>query len=207
MVKGRALVSEWSEFLETGDAKAFYVLYDHYHDYLTYIGLQKGASTQKVKDHINDLFLYVFENREKLNHVKHHHNYLITSFIRSLFRKDLFSIIDSLELSDESLPEMPSYPSIETLFIQQNAKDEVTALVKNYIQKLSDGQSKMIYQKFYIGLSYQQIAEANNVSIKTAYNTILQAVAKLKKIIPPEHAGMLAAAITLLSGLFWLLLA
>jgi RNA polymerase sigma factor (sigma-70 family) len=206
MIKGRVLVSEWSEFLKTGDATAFYVLYDHYHDYLNYIGLQKGATTQKVKDQINDLFLYVFENREKLNHVKNHHNYLVSSFVRSLFRKEHFSTAESLELNDESLPEMHSYPSAETIFIQQNAREEITALVKDYVEMLSGSQSKMIYQKFYLGLSYPEIAEANNITVKTAYNTVLQAVAKLKKLIPPEHAGALAAAITLLSGLFWLFL-
>lgn len=206
MIKGRELIKEWLEFLETGDHKAFYALYGHYHDYLAYVGLQKGASSQKVKDHINDLFLYVFENREKLTHVKHHHNYLVTSFIRSLFRKEHFSTADSLELSDEALPEIPSYPSTEALYIQQNVKEEVTTIVKDYIGKLSGSQSRMIYQKFYLGLSYPEIAVANNISVKTAYNTILQAVAKLKKIIPPEHAAALAAAITLLGGLLIFLL-
>lgn len=206
MAKGRALVSEWLNFLETGDSGVFYALYDHYHDYLTYIGLKKGASGQKVKDHINDLFLYVFEHRGQLSHVKHHHNYLVTSFIRSLFRKEHFSTADSLELSDEVLPEMPSYPSTEALYIQQNAKEQVALIVKDYIAKLSNSQSRMIYQKFYLGLSYADIADANDVSVKTAYNTILQAVAKLKKLIPAEHAGILAAAITLLSGLLLLIL-
>lgn len=201
MVKGKALVNEWSDFLQTGNSQSFYVLYGHYHDYLTFIGIQRGAAAQKIKDHINDLFLYIFEHRDKLSHIKHHHNYLVTSFIRSLIHKEKFSSTDSIELNDDNLPEMPFHPSSEALFIQQNAKAEIKAIVQDYMAKLSDKQSRMVYQKFYLGLPYQEIAESNNVSVKTAYNTILQSIAKLKKLMPPEQAAAIASAITLLGSL------
>src|SRR5260370_5429760 len=113
MRKGKDLKKEWDAFVETGSEQAFYDLYDHYHDYLLYIGIQKEIPMEKVKDCINDLFLYVFENRFKLHSVNHHHNYLVTIFLRSLFRKERFSSEESVTLDEEIVPDMPSYPSAE----------------------------------------------------------------------------------------------
>lgn len=198
MQKGRDLKKEWDAFIQTGSEQAFYKLYDHYHDYLLYVGIQREVSLEKVKDCINDLFLYVFENRNKLNGINHHHNYLVTIFLRSLFRKERFSCTESLTFDEEQVPDMPVYPSAEALYIQQNVQEEIAQALKNYMDRLSLGQSKMIYQKFYLGLTYEEIARANDVSVKTVYNTILQAVAKLKKVIGAERLGTLATTISLL---------
>lgn len=34
MQKGANLKKAWDDFIETGNDRSFYVLYDHYHDYL-----------------------------------------------------------------------------------------------------------------------------------------------------------------------------
>jgi RNA polymerase sigma factor (sigma-70 family) len=198
MRRGKDLKEEWDAFIKTGSGQAFYTLYSHYHDYLLYVGIQKEIPLEKVKDCINDLFLYVFENRNKLSVINHHHNYLVTIFLRSLFRKERFSCAESLTFDEEQVPDMPVYPSTEALYIRQNVQEQLAHALKNYMDRLSLSQSKMIYQKFYLGLTYEEIAQANGVSVKTVYNTILQAVAKLKKVIGTEHLSTLVSTISLL---------
>ncbi|WP_377023345.1 RNA polymerase sigma factor [Mucilaginibacter angelicae] len=183
-----------------GDDDDFYKLYCHYHDYLIYLGNLKGATLDKSKDCINDLFLYVFENRIRLQHIRNHHNYLVTAFLRNLFRKPRFSAEESLELQD--LPEMPAYPSAEAEYIQQTSREQATQILDSYISQLSDSQTKIVYQKFYLGLTYEEIAEINDISIKTAYNTIYNSVERLRKLIGQDYASALAAAISLFSLLF-----
>ncbi|WP_316828267.1 sigma-70 family RNA polymerase sigma factor [Pedobacter miscanthi] len=197
MKKGKDLKTEWEKFILEGNTTSFYDIYAHYHDYFTYIGAKKGASAENIKDCINDLFLYVYENKEKLGHITNHHNYLITSFLRKLFRKQHFSAEESLDLYD--LEEMPTYPSVETQYIRQHTSNQVSLTLKNYIDKLSESQSRLIYQKFYLGLSYDDIAISNGIAVKTAYNTIYNAVEKLKKIIGEGDLGALSIAISLLS--------
>lgn len=192
MKTGKELNSEWDAFLQTENGAAFHALYAHYHDYLTYIGIKKGARSEKVKDCINDLFLYVFESREKLTGVKNHHNYLVTAFLRNLFRKEHFSAEESLELAD--LPDTHSYPSAEAQYIAQHTQEHVAEILKTYIDKLSGSQAQMIYQKFYLGLSYEEISLSNHISIKTAYNTIYNAVDRLKKMIGKEDFGIFSIA-------------
>ncbi len=199
---GIALKIQWDTFITEGDQDDFYVLYSHYHDYLIYLGNLKGATLDKSKDCVNDLFLYVFENRARLQHIRHHHNYLVTSFIRNLFRKPHFSAEESLELLD--LPEMPAYPSAEAEHIRQTSQEELTQILQTHINNLSDSQTKIVYQKFYLALTYEQIAELNGISVKTAYNTIYNSVEKLRKQISPEYVTALSAAVSIFTLLFLL---
>ena len=198
MVKqGKTLKIDWDSFILNGDNTSFYNLYAHYHDYFSFIAVKRGASSDKTKDCTNDLFLYVYENRERLRHITNHHNYLITSFLRKLFKKEHFSVEESLDVFN--LDQTLVYPSVEAQYIKQHTNEHVSSVLKNYIGRLSESQSKMVYQKFYLGLSYEEISEANNITVKTAYNTIYNAVEKLKQLIGKENLGTLAIAISLLS--------
>ncbi len=203
MVKqGKELRIDWDAFVLSGDDTSFYNLYAHYHDYFNFVGLKRGANVEKTKDCINDLFLYIYDNREKLGHINNHHNYLVTSFLRKLFKKEHFSAEESLDVLNLEI--VPIHPSVEAIYIKQHTNEHVAAVLKNYISKLSDSQSKLVYQKFYLGLSYEEISKANHISVKTAYNTIYNAVEKLKQLIGKDNMGALAIAISLLS-LFLLL--
>jgi RNA polymerase sigma factor (sigma-70 family) len=195
--KGKDLIVDWKSFIQSGDQSSFYDLYSHYHDYLTYIGVKKGASSEKTKDCVNDLFLYIYENRQKLGHVLNHHNYLVTCFLRKLLRKQHFSAEESLDLIN--LEDTLIHPSVEALYIEQYTKANVSSLLKSYIDRLSEQQTKLIYQKFYLGLSYEEISESNHITVKTAYNTIYNAVERLKTIVKEEGAGPLTVLLTLLS--------
>ena len=192
--QGKDLKTDWDTFIGEGTSASFYGLYAHYHDYLTFIGLKKGTSIDKTKDCINDLFLYIYENRERLTHIKNHHNYLVTSFLHKLFRKQHFSAEESLELIN--FQDDLTYPSVEAQHIRQHTNEHLTFLLKTYIDKLSSSQAKMIYQKFYLGLSYEEISAANQITVKTAYNTIYNAVENLKKMMGDDRFGAFLAAIS-----------
>jgi DNA-directed RNA polymerase specialized sigma24 family protein len=124
--------------------------------------------------------------------------------LRNLFRKSHFGAEESLELHD--LPEMPAYPSAEAEYIQQTSREQVTQILDGYINQLSVSQTKIVYQKFYLGLTYEEIALVNEISIKTAYNTIFNAVEKLRKLIGQDYVSVLTTAISLFSLLFLIFL-
>jgi RNA polymerase sigma factor (sigma-70 family) len=176
--KGAAYTKEWSAFIHSEDEEAFHGLYVHYFKYLYFIGLKKGFPADRIKDHINDLFLYLWEKRKSLNSISNYHNYIITAFLRKLYRKDKNETDDHIDLSD--LAELQHIPSVESLHIAQAAREDLSRALRAYVEKLPGKQQQMIYQKFYLGLSYTEISAANNVSINTVYNTIYKALEKLK---------------------------
>ncbi len=97
------------------------------------------------------------------------------------------------------MPDYTATPSVESLYIRQSIQEGVSKILKTYVSQLPEKQRKMIYQKFYLGLSYKEISDINKVSINTVYNTIYKAVDKLKLLISKEHLSMLSLAIITIS--------
>lgn len=189
--KGADLKNEWDEFLQSESEPAFKSIYNHYYHYLSLIGAKRGFAEDRVQDCIHELFLYVWENRKSLLKVLHYHNYLITSFIRKLYKNNGISSEDISELSD--LPQSLIVPSPESTHIYNNMTKNHGDKLKKVIENLPERQRLMIYQKFYLDLSYNEIAELNNISINTVYNTIYKAIFNLKSNLGDE--GLLFLAI------------
>jgi len=187
---GNELKPQWELFVAECDHSAYKALYLHYYNYFTFIGLKKGCSGAKVKDTLNEVFLYIWENHAKLGHVKHHHNYLLTAFLRKLYRKEKYITEECFEL--DTLPEFVVTPSVEVDYIIKGSQKDLTSILNNFIEKLPERQRSLIYQKFYLDLSYQEIADANNISINTVYNTVYKAVDKLKILIGKEQLQALS---------------
>src|SRR6187402_3972064 len=78
----------WDDFIGLESEETFHVLYTYYYNYLTYIGLKRGFPSSRVKDEINEVFLYLWENRGKLKTIMNAHNYILTAYLRKLYKKD-----------------------------------------------------------------------------------------------------------------------
>jgi RNA polymerase sigma factor (sigma-70 family) len=195
----------WDDFIRFENEDAFHVLYTHYFKYLTYIGLKKGFPSTRVKDEINELFLYLWECRNKLKTIGNFHNYIITAYLRKLYRKD--DIPYDVIADGEARAELLILPSVESQYIHLQGQRDISRILTDFVGKLPERQRQMIYQKFYLGLSYKEISEANNVSINTVYNTIYKAVEKLKKLIGKDNPDSLLLFLILLCILFLFFLA
>jgi len=178
--KGKELKEQWDRFLTDGDEDAFHDIYKHYLHYLGYIGLKKGAAFDQVQNCIADLFLYIWEQRVRLHHIHEHHNYLVTAFLRKLFRAEPFNVsYGDIDVAER--PDLWDAPA-EAGLIEREQTDMLRRILKKHLDQLPERQRQIVYQKFYLGLSYTQIAKSNNLSVNTVYNTMYIALAKLKKI-------------------------
>ena len=202
-LKGKNLKHIWKSFTLSQREDDFYIIYSHYHHYLSYIGYKRYFSEDIVKDAINDVFLYLWENKSALQKIDNYHNYIITCFLRKLYRKNMIVPKETEEVLETPVTMLS--PSVEDIYIQQGMNGTVIQIVKAHVNQLADKQRNMVYQKFYLGLSYQEISIANNVSIHTVYNTIYKAIDKLKSAITKEQETYLLIAIgtTILFLLFF----
>lgn len=197
MKKGSDYIKEWHEFVHEENEVAFHELYCHYFKYLSFIGLKKGFSVNRVKDNINDLFLNLWEKKGQLYSVVNFHNYIVSSFLRKLYRRDNLEIDESMLI--EMVPGLQTYPSVESEYISQHTQDDLSRILKVFVEKLPYKQKQMIYQKFYLGLSYKEISETNHISINTVYNTVYKALEKLKIEIGKDNLSAFSLALALLS--------
>ncbi|MNL23244.1 RNA polymerase sigma factor SigV [compost metagenome] len=71
--------------------------------------------------------------------------------------------------------------SYEEFIVKVQTDELVRHKLKNALQKLTYRQKQLVHLKFFDGLSYEQIAEQTQQTIKTAYNTIYDALKILRK--------------------------
>jgi RNA polymerase sigma factor (sigma-70 family) len=195
------LSEEWERFTRTREEQAYRNLYNYYYSYLSFIGLKRGFLPSQVQDCINDLFLYLWENMEKVGQVTNQHSYLITAFLNRLTRKERFAADAAVEL--QAVANALSEPSVEATYIQEQTQASLRGKLASYLAGLPPRQREVIYQKFYLGLSYAEIASANQLSVNTVYNTVYQALEKLKTNLG-EHAGDFLALGLVAALLYWL---
>jgi len=176
----------WEDFVQRESREAYYALYRHYYAYLSYIGLKQRLGTEAVKDTINDVFLYLWEKRRSLQHIQHPHNYILTFFHRSVIKKlrqqDL--PLDEADEDIHALYETFSEPSFEQNLLDAESRAGISRLVNRHLDHLPRRQRELLYQKFFLGLSYAEIAKANRLSVNTVYNTVYTAMQKLRDSIP-----------------------
>jgi RNA polymerase sigma factor (sigma-70 family) len=200
-IQAEKLREDWIRFTGEREEAAYKKLYSYYYNYLTFIGLKRGFPSNKVKDVINDLFLYLWENVGKLAQVTNQHNYLITSFLHRLARKEPFAAEAAVEL--QTIADALSEPSVEAAYIQEQGQTELRGRLASYLDGLPPRQREVIYQKFYLGLSYAEIAAANQLSVNTVYNTVYQALEKLKATLGGQAGVLLGLALALATLLYW----
>ncbi|WP_027000847.1 RNA polymerase sigma factor [Eisenibacter elegans] len=73
--------------------------------------------------------------------------------------------------------------SVETLQIQA----ETVAQLRNLIQRLPEKQREVLIMRHYAGMSFQEIADATQVSINTALGRMRYALVNLRKALQTPH--------------------
>ncbi|RZK44012.1 MAG: sigma-70 family RNA polymerase sigma factor [Pedobacter sp.] len=200
---GKDLKIQWESFVATANENAFHQLYTGYYRYLSYIGLKRGYSLEKIKDCFNDLFLYFWENIEKLKHVQNHHNYIITSFLRKLYRKGSLVTEESFEFNEEGEHiHFLIESSAEAKHIISSMREDASRILTAHVERLPEKQRQIIYQKFYLGLSYDEISTTNKISINTVYGSVYKAIDKLRTQLGEEQLTELYLSMGALSLFF-----
>lgn len=182
----------WDQML-AGDSNAMLAIYEqHYADLLSY-GVQLCGSIDTAKDAINDVFLHLWEHRSNLKPVSQVKAYLFTCIRRRVFEPVYFN--NKLLSADEYRFDQLSEISYEEVLIAMQRSDEVRKKVQLALNKLTDRQKELIRLKYYENLDYQQIEQVTGMNVKTAYNTVYNAM----KVLSAELKGKELALLVL----FW----
>lgn len=101
------------------------------------------------------------------------HNLSIDHFRKSkrypmIVMEDGSSVFNSLDFSESSIEE-------------QHIKEDTHNLLKAYIKELPDSQREVLIMRHYMKMSFQEIADATDVSINTALGRMRYALINLRK--------------------------
>ncbi|MBX3254830.1 MAG: sigma-70 family RNA polymerase sigma factor [Chitinophagaceae bacterium] len=196
MRKEAVINQHWLDFVNNESRNAYYRMYEHYYAYLLYLGIKRGLNAEYVKDTINDIFLYLWEKRSGLQHVQNPHSYIITFFIRSLYKREPHASQHSINdiFFEEYTPDEFVEPSCDEHLLDSEREKLLLNLVHRQIEQLPPKQRQVIYQKFYLGLSYEEISKTNRISVNTVYNTVYAAMDKLRSLLPKSKIITLVSA-------------
>jgi RNA polymerase sigma-70 factor (ECF subfamily) len=170
MIKEQAFVKQ----LKEGNIHAFNQLFDSYSSRLYGFGIKYLKSETDAEELVQDVFLKIWRNREKIKEEENFHSYLFTvafNQIRDYFRyKAVFLDVD------EHLELMPSDNSTETAITYRSVLEQIEAL----LEKLPDKKKKIFHLSRFEGKSAKEIADIVGVSPKTVDNQISEVIGFLR---------------------------
>jgi RNA polymerase sigma factor (sigma-70 family) len=171
------------EQIRQHDKQALFALYNNTYFHLIRFGLKTGADDELVKDCVNQLFLQLWEKREQLHPVTQVRAYLFTALRHQI--QDQFTYQSRI---DNAVHQMAhegdlSELSYEEIIIRVQHNEELKTKLRLAMQQLTPRQTELIRLKFFEGLSYEQIAAQTSQTVKTAYNTIYDAIKVLRKML------------------------
>lgn len=175
-------IAYWQQ-IRKGNKQALFDLYNNTYFHLVRFGLKITANDELVKDCVTQLFLQLWDKQSRLNEVQQVRAYLFTSLKRMLIDKLIYySKTDEAisKLKDKELIEELPY---EEIIIRVQHDEELRGKLHKAIEQLTPKQKELIRLMFFEGLTYEQVAATTDQSIKTAYNTIYNAIKILRKVL------------------------
>ncbi len=179
---GKSNRDHWNEVLQ-GDQSALFELYNNMYFHLIRFGLKINADDELVKDCINQVFLNLWDKRARLPKVENVEGYVMTSLRRCIIDQLTYLNKTNIALNKMLAEDNNVELSYEEILINVQCDDELKHKLSLAMQQLTPRQMELIQLKFFEGLNYDQIAEKTSQSVKTAYNTIYEAIKSLRKLL------------------------
>ncbi|MCF0070199.1 sigma-70 family RNA polymerase sigma factor [Dyadobacter sp. CY261] len=169
------------EAFQSGDRQAFAEIMQTYYPLLLSYGMQFQRDREFVKDCLHDLFIDLWNKREKLEGVQKLKPYLLSSLRHRLFRetKRLRWFREAEELTDDYDLEVQF--AIESYLVNHEVQHEELKRLQANLEKLSKRQREAIYLRFFQEMEYEDIARVMSIHYHSAVNLVYEALRMLRK--------------------------
>ena len=165
----------WQQFLK-GDLAAYAVIYKKYFGALLQYGSRITNDQDLVKDCIQDLFVKIWNGRERLNATTSIKYYLFTSL-----RNKLLDYLRSSKHKLESSFSVHSERMIAEIVVPELGDSGQKEQVLKAISRLSKYQQTLLHMKFNEERSNVEIAQELGITIQSVYNAVFKTLRFLRK--------------------------
>lgn len=126
-----------------------------------------------VKDCVQEIFIEIWQRRERLSVPDSVKAYLLSSVrkrvLREGYRQQILKGDDEKVIENE--PSQSDF-SAEWAIIEEESLQEITEKVKDSLGKLPKRQQEVLYLQYYQGLSREEIAEIMDINTQSVSNLI-----------------------------------
>ena len=172
----------WDTF-KAGDDKAFEYIYTMFGTGLFEYGIHLCNNPQLAEDCMHDLFVKIFNRREHLGSTTSIKYYLMRSFRREISD----ALKKNIKLSGKDLSETKEYnflfeQNAESAMMKKETNDLLSSTMIKEINNLPKKQREIIYLIFYNGLNYDEAAKILELTVRTVYNQVYNALQRLREL-------------------------
>jgi len=173
----------WDEF-RWGDEAALKFIFNTYNNLLFNYGHKFTPDDHLIEDVIQDLFVKLWIDREKINATDSVKNYLYKAFRRRLIRKlDYAPKIMAYPSTEEKIPFNIELGHDHQMISSERAK-KIQHSLALALEKMTPRQREIIHLRYYEEMDFEEIAEAMQLSTKATYKLLYRAIDTLKKHLP-----------------------
>lgn len=169
----------WNK-IRNGDGQALVTLYKLLYQYLLNTGARFISDTSLLKDLVQELFMEIWEQRERLPEVQHVKAYMAKAYrnrlINTLKKAPHLAVVNEDDI-DQHISESPYLEKL----LDYEADKERRARLNASLQQLTARQLELLEMRFYLQMDYEEMEAALGVSRKTIYNIIFRALEILRE--------------------------
>lgn len=178
----------WNKFL-SGDDKSYTYFYKKYVMDLFSYGLHFTPNRELVRDCIQDVFVKIYCNRNKLSTPENIKLYLFIALKNTLFnvfQKDKADYhIDTLE------PVFTIEFSMEEKMIREEIEEEQILKLNQMLETLTPRQKEVIYYRYTEGLEMEAICQLMDMNYQSVQNLIQRSFKKIRAAFPAKKESVL----------------
>ena len=164
--------------MRNGDRSALERIYNSHVDSLYRYGIKIAQDPGTTEDAIQDLFIKIWNGRERLGSTDNIKNYLFTSLRRTIYRARNSR---SISTDPQELKTQETSDTFEDFLISEEVSAEKATKLKRALLEISERQREVIYLRYYQNMEYEEICEVMGITYQGARNMLFKAVKNLKK--------------------------
>ena len=167
----------WESF-KKGDSDSFGLIFRRFYPPLYNYGCKITSDTNLLEDTIQELFTELWQNKSQTQVLS------VKAYLLKALKYKLFKQLKNKKSFTVDVPEDIHFEiSYETFKIAAEDEEIKAKKVLSSLEQISNRQKEIIYLKFYLDLSYEEISEIMQINYQAARNLLYQAVKSLKKIL------------------------
>lgn len=169
--------------IRKGNKQSLSQLYFLYQETLFTYGCAIINNRELVKDCLQELFLDIWNRKNRMPQVIHVKSYLLKAFRRILIRKIKK---ESPEIYSGYFEFVEFEESPEELIIKNEYDQSLCSYISKKLAQLPPRQKEIIYLRYYQDLGYDKISEIMGLKPQAAWNLFSRALNKLKQLVKDQ---------------------
>ena len=183
--------------LKAGNKNCFNSLFRKYYSELYYYGIKILPQPEIVKESIQEVFMRVWETRDKLANVENVKSYLIVS-VKRMILVQKGKARDKINIEIGAAENYSFYFDVNEFEKHEEISEEVRKMILSGINSLTRKQRELIMLYFYHELSYAEISMVLEISVQSVRNLMYRTLIHLRESLGEKSINTMKDTVFLL---------